>query len=142
MNVRKVNAQDATAICKISSEDLGYECNTELVFERLTQLDSGREIVFVAEIDNIVVGYIHAEIYNLLYHETMVNVLGIAVSSDCRRSGVGRSLLEHTKNWAKELGINVIRLNSGSARKEAHAFYRVMGFDSEKEQICFNMRLL
>lgn len=119
MNVRKANAQDATAICKISSEDLGYECNTELVFERLTQLE-----------------------YNLLYHETMVNVLGIAVSSDCRRSGVGRSLLEHAKNWAKELGKNVIRLNSGSTRKEAHAFYRVMGFDSEKEQICFNMHLL
>lgn len=142
MNVRKANAQDATAICKISSEDLGYECNTELVFKRLTQLDSGREIVFVAEIDNIVVGYIHAEIYNLLYHETMVNVPGIAVSFDYRSRGVGSALIDCVESWAKELEISMIRLDSGGGRKEAHAFYRKMGFDSEKEQICFNKRLL
>lgn len=141
MNVRRANAQDVAAICKISRDDLGYECNAELVFERLMELDNSREVVFVAEIDNIVVGYIHAEIYNLLYHETMVNILGIAVSFDYRRHGVGRSLLNHVENWAKELGIYVIRLNSGSTRKEAHAFYRTMGFDNEKEQICFNKNL-
>ena len=142
MSIRKADTEDAAAICKISSEDLGYECNTELVFEHLKQLDGSREIVFVAEIDNVVVGYIHAEIYNLLYHETMVNILGIAVSSDYRRHGVGRALMECVERWAKELEISMMRLSSGGGRKEAHAFYRKMGFDGEKEQICFNKRLL
>lgn len=137
MIIRKANVQDAPAICKISSDDLGYKCDVELVSRRLMDLDDRREAVFVVEIDNIVVGYIHAEVYNVLYYESMVNILGIAVSYDYRRRGVGRLLLEYAENWAKELGINKVRLNSGGARKEAHAFYRAMGYDSEKEQIRF-----
>ncbi len=117
MNIRKADVQDAFAICKISCDDLGYKCNDELVSKRLINLDNRREVVFVAEIDDIIVGYIHAEIYNLLYYESMINILGIAVSSDYRRQGVGKSLLKQTENWATELGINIIRLNSGSTRK-------------------------
>lgn len=141
MMIRKANVQDAFAICKISSDDLGYSCSDELVSNRIMDLDHSREAVFVAEIDNTVVGYIHAEVYNLLYFESMVNILGIAVSSDCRGQGIGKSLLKQVEDWAKEIGINSIRLNSGISRKEAHAFYRAMGFDSEKEQICFNKAL-
>ncbi len=37
--------------------------------------------------------------------------------------------------------INIIRLNSGISRKEAHSFYRAIGFNSEKEQICFKIRV-
>lgn len=29
MNIRKAGEKDAFAICKISCEDLGYECNEE-----------------------------------------------------------------------------------------------------------------
>lgn len=141
MITRNANIQDAFAICKISCDDLGYICSDELVSKRLTNLDNTREAVFVAEINNIVVGYIHAEVYNLLYFESMINILGIAVSSGYRGQGVGKALLRHIENWARELGINRIRLNSGISRKEAHAFYRSMGFDSEKKQICFNKNL-
>ena len=94
MIIRKADVQDAFAICKISYEDLGYKCNDELVKKRLINLDSRREVVFVAEIDNIFVGYIHAEIYNLLYYESMMNILGIAVSSTYRRNGVGKALMK------------------------------------------------
>ena len=31
----------------------------------------------------------------------------------------------------------MIRLNSGLSRKDAHEFYRKLGFDNEKEQIRF-----
>ena len=137
MIIRKANVQDAHIISRISSDDLGYKCTVELVSGRLINLDDRREVVFVAENDNIVVGYVHAEVYRLLYYETMVNILGIAVSFDYRRRGVGKSLLEYAENWARELEINMVRLNSGGTRKEAHAFYRAMGYDSVKEQIRF-----
>lgn len=139
--IRKANVRDALAIAKISSDDLGYKCDEELVSKRLINLDHKREAVFVAEIEEVIVGYIHAETYNLLYYESMINILGIAVASAYRKQGVGKALLKHTEIWAKELGINIIRLNSGGTRKEAHDFYRAMGFDSEKEQICFNKRI-
>lgn len=137
MFIRKADVDDAHAICKISSDDLGYQCSAELVLKRLGSLDNKREVVFVAEIDGIVAGYVHAEIYNLLYYESMVNILGLAVSSDYRRRGVGKSLLQYSENWAKESGINIMRLNSGISRKEAHEFYRAMGYDDEKGQLRF-----
>ena len=137
MNIRKADEKDAFAICKISREELGYECDEEFVLRRLIELDNRREIVFIAEIDNIVVGYVHAEVYKTLYFDSMINILGLAVLSDYRRQGVGRKLLSRAEMWARDLGISKVRLNSGGSRKEAHEFYRAMGYDNEKEQIRF-----
>lgn len=137
MTIREAGILDAFAICKISCEDLGYQCSNEFVSNRLNNLDKKREIVFVAQIKDTVVGYIHAEKYNTLYFDSMVNILGLAVSADYRRNGVGKALLNHTEKWTKGLGINLVRLNSGITRKGAHVFYRAMGYDNEKEQIRF-----
>lgn len=137
MNVRKADLNDASAICRICTDDLGYECSEELVSSRLKNIDGSREAVFAAEIDGTVVGYIHAEIYDTLYFASMINILGLAVSRDHRRHGVGRTLITCAENWAKEQGINIVRLNSGSSRKEAHEFYRAMGYDNEKMQVRF-----
>lgn len=137
MNVRKADINDASAICRICTNDLGYECSEEFVLSRLKNIDGSREAVFAAEIDSTVVGYIHAEIYNTLYFQSMVNILGLAVSNDHRRQGIGRALISRAENWGKELGINTVRLNSGNSRKEAHEFYRAMGYDDEKLQIRF-----
>ena len=41
------------------------------------------------------------------------------------------------EQWAKEMGINVVRLNSGISRNDAHIFYRMLGYSNEKEQIRF-----
>lgn len=137
MVIREAMITDAAAICHISSKDLGYDCEESFVKERLEQLDSSREIVLVAEAGGKVAGYVHAEVYSLLYWEPMVNILGLAVSSDCRRQGAGKTLMMRVEEWAKERGIKEIRLNSGGTRKEAHEFYRAIGFDDEKVQVRF-----
>ncbi len=135
--VREAKLTDAAAICRISSNDLGYDCEEQFVKERLEKLDAIREVVFVAELDGTVAGYVHAEIYSLLYWEPMVNILGLAVSSDCRRQGAGKALMERVEEWVRIRGLKEIRLNSGGTRKEAHEFYRAVGFDNEKMQIRF-----
>ena len=132
--VREAKLTDAAAICRISSNDLGYDSEERFVKERLEKLDAVREVVFVAELDGAVAGYVHAEMYSLLYWEPMVNILGLAVSSDCRRQGAGKALMERVEEWARIRGIKEIRLNSGGTRKEAHEFYRAIGFDNEKMQ--------
>lgn len=141
MNIRKAEINDASAISKICTDDLGYKCTVELVSDRLKNIDGKRETVYVAEIDGTVVGYIHAEIYNTLYYESMINILGIAVSSDYRRKGIGRALLSRAEEWGKESGVKIVRLNSGGSRKEAHDFYRAMGYDDEKLQVRFLKKL-
>ena len=137
MIIREATLEDAFAICNISCADLGYDCSCEFVSTRISNLDKGREKVFVAEVNGIVAGYVHAEKYQTLYFEPMINILGLAVSAEFRRCGIGRMLLKHAERWANEEGIHKIRLNSGGSRKEAHSFYRAMGYSNEKEQIRF-----
>lgn len=137
MIIREATIEDAFAICNISCADLGYDCSCEFVSTRISNLDKGREKVFVAEVNGIVAGYIHAEKYQTLYFEPMINILGLAVSSEFRRRGIGRMLLKRAERWATEVGIHKIRLNSGASRKEAHSFYRAMGYSNEKGQIRF-----
>ncbi len=67
----------------------------------------------------------------------LVNLLGLAVAKDYRRQGVATALINRVERWAKDNGVKMIRLNSGSSRKEAHEFYRKLAFDNEKEQIRF-----
>ena len=134
MIIREATIEDAFAICNISCADLGYDCSCEFVSTRISNLDKGREKVFVAEVNEIVAGYIHAEKYQTLYFEPMINILGLAVSSEFRRRGIGRMLLKRAERWANEVGIHKIRLNSGASRKETHSFYRAMGYNNEKGQ--------
>ncbi|MDE5605167.1 MAG: GNAT family N-acetyltransferase [Eubacterium sp.] len=143
MEIREARVEDAKGICVICSEDLGYLCEPCLVEEKLKNLDSEREAVFVAVSDeNAVMGYIHIERCDTLYLETMGNILGLAVKSSCRRNGIGRRLVAEAESWAKHCGIKLMRLNSGFSRKAAHEFYRNLGYGSEKEQIRFMKKII
>ncbi|CAI3284228.1 GNAT family N-acetyltransferase [Enterococcus cecorum] len=92
-------------------------------------------MVFVAEVGAKVVGFIHVEKYKVLYLESMVNILGLAVANNYQKQGIGRKLMEAAEQWAKENDIYTMRLNSGLSRKEAHQFYQAHGFDEKKEQL-------
>lgn len=135
--IREARITDYDKIQSICELDLGYVCEKELVKIRLANLDRNRECVFVADEGNKVIGFIHVEVYELLYAPSMANILGIAVSSEYRRQGIGKLLLSKAEEWAKCKGIDIMRLNSGDTRKEAHEFYRSLGYNNEKPQIRF-----
>lgn len=135
--IREANVNDYIDIHKICCEDLGYDCDTDLVKVRLENLDLNRERVFAADVDGKAVGYVHAEKYNTLYFESIVNIQGLAVAKGYRKNGYGKALMDAVETWAKECGIRMIRLNSGKTRTGAHEFYRKLGYDNEKEQIRF-----
>lgn len=139
--LREAKVNDYLGICKVATDDLGYKCEPELVKYRLENIDINREKVYVAETEDKIVGFIHAEMYNTLYYKSMVNLQGLAVDSEFRHKGYGRALLGEVETWAKNKGVDLIRVNSGFSRKEAHAFYRNLGYDNEKEQIRFLKQL-
>ncbi len=139
--IRQVTCDDAEDVCRICCEDLGYQCDKMLVRERITELDSEREAVYVALVDDSVVGFVHVEKYTTLYFENMANILGLAVSSKYRKNGIGKALLEQAEKWADKNEIALMRLNSGLKRSEAHEFYRRLGYSGEKNQIRFIKRL-
>lgn len=135
--VRKAEVSDSAEIAEILRNDLGYDCSEELVKRKLSSLEAHREAVFAAELCGQVAGIVHVEKYELLYFDTVANILGLAVCSACRRRGIGRRLMQAAESWAKENGAVGVRLNSGASRTEAHEFYRSLGYVSEKAQLRF-----
>lgn len=107
LQIRQCEISDVKAIYELNVREMGYdypEDKTEEKIERL--LKSDKDKIFVALIDNIVVGYVHANDHDLVYAPHMKNIMGIAVSSNFRKIGIGRALLSAieelgTKRWCK-----------------------------------------
>ena len=139
--IRAADADDAEEICAVCSEDLGYPCEVSLVRTKLLNLDRSREEVFAAFIGGKAVGFVHIEKYDVIYFETMANILGLAVKDCFRRKGVAKELMRAAEKWAIDKDIGLIRLNSGSTRTGAHKFYKAVGYTADKQQMHFTKRL-
>lgn len=139
IEIRTAKLSDAASLALIFREDLGEpDCTQELVEKKLPYVDSNRECVFVAQDDSgTVCGVIHVELYDVLYFDRMINILGLAVRETHRRQGIAKQLLAAAENWGKEHDAKYMRINSGENRKGAHQFYRSQGCDSERMQVRF-----
>ncbi len=133
--IRECKISDAKDIDKINIEQLGYEYGLEKTRKKLEiLLANPKDKIFVAEANNNVVGYIHAIDYDVIYAPHCKNIMGIAVLKEYERNGIGKALLAHIENWAKETGAIGVRLVSGEARIDAHSFYNSCGYTSNKSQ--------
>lgn len=138
IQIRQCEISDLVAIYELNARELGYDYPKDKTEEKLKQLlESDKDKIFVALIDNNVVGYIHANDYDVIYAPHMKNIMGIAVSNDLRKKGIGRALLSAVEDWAQESGACGVRLVSGAARTGAHGFYRHCGYSGDKQQINF-----
>lgn len=117
---------------------MGYEYPVDKTKNKLERLlKSDKDKIFVATVQSIVVGYIHASDYDTIYAPHMKNIMGIAVSNAYKKQGIGKAMLKEVEKWAKETGASGIRLVSGSSRTGAHEFYRRCGYDGGKQQLNF-----
>ena len=129
--IRKCEPKDAGAIAELNRLEMGYDYPKKAAADKLNKLIPDPScLILVAENDGEIVGYVHAEEYELLYAGAMVNIMGVAVSSKCRRMGIGKSLMAEVEKWAGDIGAEGIRLVSGAERKEAHKFYEETGNDN------------
>lgn len=138
VEIREAKEDDCIELSKICKEELGYSCSSEFVRNQVKKLEhSRRDKIFVAVVEQNVVGVIHVEDYQTFYFDELKNILGLAVKKEYQGKKIGTRLLKEAENWAKETGAVGIRVNSGGQRKAAHAFYRAKGYENEKMQIRF-----
>lgn len=98
--IRLAQPSDAAAVCHLNRECMGYDYPLRATAQKLqNSLANGRCRIFVAELDGQVVGYVHAQDYDVLYFDHMKNILGIAVDPAFRRQGIGRALLNAVEEW-------------------------------------------
>lgn len=138
VEIREAVLNDAKAISELNNIQMGYKTSVEDTSERLVSiLASKSNKVFVATVDGNVVGYIHANDYDVLYFPHVKNIMGIAVNEEFKRQGIGRRLIDAVEVWARNTNAVGIRLVSGAARKDAHEFYKHCGYNENKEQLNF-----
>ena len=130
MIYRKYESQDIAAIRDILENDLGYNCELNKLNTRIGEmLKRGNYQIFVACDGDKVVGYIGCVSYLAFELEKEgMKIIALAVSKEYRRKGIGTQLLKTAEQWATENNIEVILLNSGLPREDAHAFYESQGY--------------
>ena len=136
--IRSVQVKDAGQIRDLCHQALGYDSTLEKVaaqIDNFNQPDSGH-FCFVYEEGQTghILGYVEAEVYESLYSDAGLNILGLAVFPSAQGRGIGRRLMERVEELAKSKHYAFIRLNSASHRKEAHLFYERIGYEGNKTQ--------
>ncbi|WP_332371768.1 GNAT family N-acetyltransferase [Lactococcus cremoris] len=133
--IRKVEMRDVSDITRLAGV-LGYPISESIVKNNMSRiLNDEKQEFLVFDNGNQVVGFIEAETYDTVYSkEIMFNVLGLVVDDQEQGQGIGAQLLSALEENAKARGINVILLNSGVQRHEAHQFYEHQGYTSNHSQ--------
>jgi len=140
--IRRATPDDCQALSALS-EQLGYQATEREIRNRLEDmLVREDQVVFVAEEENQVRGWIHGYFYRLFYEETSVEIGGLVVDKDYRKRGIGKELIKALENWARLKNCRIISLRSNIKRTEAHKFYRALGYNPVKTQYRFIKNLI
>ena len=117
---------------------MGYDVNLDIVKKQIEKLtkDNDHHIIigFENEQTRKIIGFVHAELYESLYMDTGLNILGLAVDSNFQGQGIGKKLMSAIEDYALENNISYIRLNSNVRRIDAHKFYESIGYVCDKTQ--------
>ena len=136
--IRTVQVKDAGQIRDLCHQSLGYDSTLEKVAAQIDKfnLPDSDHFCFVYEEEQTgnILGYVEAEVYESLYSDAGLNILGLAVFPSAQGRGIGRQLMERVEDLAKSKHYAFIRLNSASHRKDAHVFYEHIGYEGNKTQ--------
>ncbi len=86
-------------------------------------------------------GWVHAHVSHLVERDPEAQIGGLVVDEACRGGGTGRLLMERAEQWARDRGLKSVYLRSNIIRKDAHAFYKKLGYEIVKTQYAFRKRL-
>lgn len=138
ITVRRAELEDSKGINGVSSA-LGYDTISTGVARKWlgALLASEEHRVWVCEVEGEIVAWLHALISYRLASAPFVEIAGLVVSTNHRRQGVGRNLVNQAVEWGVSQGLKV-RVRCSSERQQAHQFYESLGFTDVKSQLVFD----
>lgn len=135
VKIRKANKKDINEILnllyqlqrprpKTISESLAFR---KRIYQHLNEKDKK---ILIAEQDSKIVGMISMMFLPRLNRSKLeLYVPELVVSENHKRVGIGKSLMDSCVDIAKKKKCFRIRLESGNQRKDAHQFYKKIGFE-------------
>lgn len=135
--IRQAETDDAHSIAALSDQ-LGYPADTRQIKARLeTILSLPDNCVYVAVLQEKIVGWIHGFHTFRVESDDFVEIAGLVVDETTRKMGLGTALIEHVQTWAQTKGCTSLRVRCNTMRTESHKFYLHLGFSESKEQKVF-----
>lgn len=135
--IRHLTIADASAVHMLNTITEMGSANLEATASTLTRIlqHPDQHVLFAFEAEGQVIGYIHAQLYEMLYSPNVLfNVIALAIDEHHQGKGIGKQLLHAVEQEAMVLGMDGIRINSGNNREQAHAFYEKLGYVSNRDQ--------
>lgn len=139
LRLLSLDLKDAEQITALSTQ-LGYENEVNALFNRTQHIIKAADnCVFVAKIDDSIVGWIHGFIALRVETPLFVEIAGLVVAQDFRNQHLGKNLIDAVKEWSSSVEVYKIRVRCNVIRTESHKFYKNVGFSQNKQQMVFEM---
>ncbi len=137
MNISPMSRADLPHLLTLCSQ-LGYETDLDSLSRRFLEVVQNPEHALLVALEKeIPVAFLHARVSVSFVRESGVEVAALVVDKNHRGAGIGRSLMRHAEQWAREQGYPAIFLRSNEIREEAHKFYEGLGYDTTKKSLGF-----
>jgi ribosomal protein S18 acetylase RimI-like enzyme len=134
LNVRKAIENDIPRIMELYEELTGEKMDlpaakARMTFHEITKVPHSE--LLVIENDNTVIGTLfYLRIPNLTHNaRPWATIENVVVDQRYHRQGIGRKLVEYALKRCSEAGCYKVQLLSTKTRKQAHQFYRDLGFE-------------
>ncbi len=153
--IRKGKIEDLNSLINLRKEHFKYEIDmlgNELIDSNWLVSDDCREdlkkfildenaVIFVAEIDDIIVGYICGELAykKEWYKEKIATLTNIYIKENFRRKNIGKYLLEYFKVFVKENGYLKIEVTTIINNDIAIDFYENNDFKKTSLQLMLDI---
>ena len=138
--VRPATPADAAALAGLCGE-LGYPSTAAQVRERLCLLDDPERALLVAEVGDVLAGFIDVHVQRVVEQDPYAEVGGLVVAAGQRGVGLGAALLAATAAWGREQGLTVMWIRANLTRDGVHDFYPAVGCRRVKDQRVYDYPL-
>ena len=109
----------------------------------LSQLDEDDAVVFVADREGAVVGYVWADIQPLSWRELRDEagfIDDLLVTEDARRRGIGERLLDAAIEWLRARGQSRVMLWTASPNVSARSLFEHRGFRATMTEMTLELK--
>lgn len=135
--VKPMELKDLPSVTRLCAE-LGYPVSPDEIKVRFLELQALPHHALLVVGDGQ--GWIHLEIVFDLIEAKKVEIKALVVDEKLRGQGLGKKLLQASREWAGKNGLDTIYLSCNIIRDRAHAFYLREGFIKNKTSHFFELK--
>lgn len=129
--IRAAVVSDLEAMLPLMAQ-LGYPQNLEDFKKKFKNfLEQKDANIIVAELENKIVGWVAwANTFLIVSPMRRLHIEGLVVDENCRGQKIGKALMQHVEEIAKQYSPCIVDLTSGLRRAKmgTHQFYHALGY--------------